>query len=93
MKLVPILVAVALLVSTGNAIATERTVTLGVERMTCVTCPITVKKALSHVPGVKAVKVSLLHKQAVVTFDDVLTDVGALTRATTNAGYPSRPVE
>lgn len=90
MKPVPILLAVALLVSAGNAMAADRTVTLKVERMTCVTCPITVKKALSHVPGVKAVKVSLSRKQAVVTFDDALTDVAALTRAATNAGYPSR---
>ena len=41
--------------------------------------------------GVKAVTVSFGDKTAVVTYDDTRTDVTALTRATTEAGYPSAP--
>ncbi len=58
--------------------------------MTCATCPIVVKKALSQVDGVAKVTVSLEKKEAVVTFDDEKTSVDALTTATTNAGFPSR---
>jgi mercuric ion binding protein len=43
------------------------------------------------VAGVKAVTVSFKDKTAVVTYDDTRTDVTALTRATTEAGYPSAP--
>ena len=43
------------------------------------------------VPGVSKVVVSYKGKTAVVTYDDGRTDVSALTRATTGAGYPSAP--
>lgn len=63
--------------------------TLKVPGMTCPTCPITVKKALSKVDGVSKVEVQYDKKQAVVTFDDTKTDANALIKATTNAGFPS----
>lgn len=69
--------------------AAQRAVTLDVPGMTCPVCPITVKKALSGVKGVSDVKIDYDRKAAVVTFDDALTGVDALTRATGNAGYPS----
>ena len=37
----------------------------------------------------KAVNVSYKDKTAIVTYDDARTDVTTLTRATTEAGYPS----
>jgi mercuric ion binding protein len=69
--------------------AATRTVTLSVPGMTCAACPITVKKALSKVQGVEKVEVSFEKKEAVVTYDDVKTNVEALTKATGDAGYPS----
>lgn len=69
--------------------AATQTVTLSVPGMTCAACPITVRKALSKVDGVEKVVVSFEKKQAVVTYDDAKTNVGALTKATENAGYPS----
>lgn len=69
--------------------AATRTVTLSVPGMTCAACPITVKKALSKVDGVQEVNVSYKKHEAVVTFDDAMTTVGALTKATENAGYPA----
>lgn len=80
----------ALLLLAGMARADSRTVTLEVSGMTCATCPIVVKKALSQVDGVAKVTVSLEKKEAVVTFDDEKTSVDALTTATTNAGFPSK---
>ena len=69
--------------------AATKTVTLSVPSMTCATCPITVKKALSKVAGVQKIEVSLEKREAIVTFDDAKTNADALTKATANAGYPS----
>jgi len=81
--------AAALLLLAGPAGAEPKTVTLAVPGMTCSACPITVKKALTKVTGVSKVDVDLDKLQAVVTFDDAKTTVTALTKATTDAGYPS----
>lgn len=80
----------ALLTSCG-AIAAERSVTLAVKNMSCAACPHTVKASLQKVRGVTKVTVSYKDKTALVTYDDALTGVDALTAATTNAGYPSAP--
>jgi mercuric ion binding protein len=74
---------------TAPAWAATRTVTLSVPGMTCVTCPITVKKALTQVAGVQQAEVSFEKREAVVTFDDAKTTAAALTEATKNAGFPS----
>ena len=72
--------------------AATKTVTLSVPSMTCATCPITVKKALTKVSGVSKTDVNLDSREAKVTFDDAKTDVEALKRATKDAGYPSTVV-
>ena len=87
--LISALLTVATFISTP-ALAAERTVTLAVKNMTCVTCVPTVKKSLSQVKGVKRVAVSAKTNTAKVVFDDKVTTVLALVKATTNAGYPSR---
>jgi periplasmic mercuric ion binding protein len=79
----------ATLVLTAPAWASTQTVTLNVSRMTCAACPITVKKALERVPGVSKIEVQYERKQMLVTFDDAKTNVDALVKATTDAGYPS----
>lgn len=82
--------AVTLLaVMTTPVWAVPRTVTLAVPSMDCPVCPITVKKALSKVPGVSQAEVNFGKREATVTFDDTKTSVDALTQATGNAGYPS----
>lgn len=70
--------------------AATQTVTLSAPGMTCAACPITVKKALSRVDGVSKSDVSFERREAVVTFDDTKTNVQKLTKATADAGYPSR---
>lgn len=79
------------LVASSVAFAGEKTVTLAVKNMYCADCPFIVKKSLEAVPGVAKAVVSLRDKTAIVTFDDAKADVGALTTATTSAGYPSAP--
>lgn len=71
--------------------AAERTVTLSVQNMYCAACPYTVRASLEAVPGVKKAVVSFPDKTVLVTYDDELTGLDALTAATTNAGYPSVP--
>jgi mercuric ion binding protein len=71
------------------AAAEAQTATLDVPGMTCKFCPITVRKALSKVPGVIAAESDYASKTATVTFDPDKTDLSALTAATANAGYPS----
>ena len=86
-KLIALVLPIALL-STPTW-AAPRTVKLAVPGMTCATCPITVKKALTKVEGVIEAKVTWEPKEAVVTYDDAKTTPAALTKATENAGYPS----
>jgi periplasmic mercuric ion binding protein len=78
------------LLASGAAYAGEQTVQLAVSGMYCGTCPLTVKKSLSAVPGVSKVAVSYEQKSATVTFDDKKTNVQALIKATTDAGYASK---
>lgn len=73
----------------GVMAADPQAVVLDVRNMTCELCPITVKKALDKVPGVAATKVDLARKTATVRFDPDRTNVAALVKATTNAGFPS----
>ena len=85
--------ALALTVLTAAASAGSRTVELSVPSMDCPVCPITVKKALTRVPGVTRVEVDFDQRLATVTYDDTRTEAVALTQATTNAGYPSTVVD
>ncbi|RKE37430.1 mercuric ion binding protein [Paraburkholderia sp. BL23I1N1] len=83
------LAALALAIVAVPVWAATRTVTLSIPGMTCAACPITVKHALSNVKGVEKTDVSFEQREAIVTFDDGKTNVQTLTRATTDAGYPS----
>lgn len=73
----------------GTVVAAERTVILGVEKMTCALCPFTVSKAIEGVEGVSSVEVDFGSQTATVTFDDSVTDIDTVAAASTNAGYPA----
>jgi mercuric transport protein len=82
---------ITVLLALGSAQAAEpRTVTLGVEHMTCAACPITVRKALSHVAGVSASTVDMKAHTATITFDPARTTAEALVTAVTDAGFPAK---
>lgn len=76
-----------------SAQAEQQTVKLKVDGMTCDSCPYQVKSALKRVEGVISASASLETREAEVTFDDTLTNVSALTAATTNAGFPSKLIQ
>lgn len=82
----------ALTLLSAPAWAAVQTVTLEVPGMTCAACPITVRTALSRVPGVDQVEVNFSKKLATVRYDDAKTTVAALQKATADAGYPSKPI-
>src|SRR5579871_2588862 len=77
--------------------AAEQTVVLNVDKADCTLCAPIVRLTLQRVPGVKTASVAeadaMSPAVATVTFDDAVTNVQALVTATTNAGYPSHPVD
>lgn len=84
------LTASALLLA-APAFAGERTVTLALENVGCVTCAPIVKRTLSRMPGVSRVTVSEQAgvATATVSFDDGQVTPDAMTTAVTNAGFPT----
>ena len=83
------LALLALLAAAPFAAAKQQTVQLTVPTMDCATCPITIKTALSKVPGVAKVKVSYEKREAVIVYDDAKTTVADLKKATEDVGYPA----
>ena len=84
---------VSLVLLAGSAVAAEpRTVTLAVDHMTCAACPITVRKALSHVVGVARSTVDMNSHTATVTFDPAKTNPKALAAAVNSAGFPAKVI-
>lgn len=82
---------VLLLVSlpTCGFAADPATTVLDVQNMTCSMCSVTIRKALEKVPGVIDVTVDRDHKTATVKYDGHKTNLSVLTKATTDAGFPS----
>lgn len=77
--------------SAQSAPAHLQAASFAVANMTCATCPITVKKAMSAVRGVHSVKVDFESKTATAEFDPKVTNAVAIAAASTNAGYPAKP--
>ena len=75
----------------AQAQAGEQTTTFAIEKMTCAACPITVRKAMGRVDGVKSVKVDFDAKTATVVFDPSTAMPDQIGAASTNAGYPAKP--
>lgn len=89
MKASLLALTLALTALTAPVEAADRTATLAVENMSCVTCPITVEAALKRVPGVHDANVDFKTKLAVVSFDDTRTNAKVLAKASTDVGFPA----
>jgi periplasmic mercuric ion binding protein len=83
----------ALWLASAPAFAVDRTVVLELPSMSCATCPITVRKALTRVDGVIEARVSWEPREAVVRYDDSKTDLDTLLVAVRDAGYPGNVKE
>jgi len=77
------------MILTAQAATTEQRQVFAIENMTCGLCPVTVKKAMEGVQGVKSVEIDFEAKIATVTFDPSATTIEAIATASTNAGYPA----
>lgn len=69
----------------------EQTLTFAVENMYCAACPITVRKAMEGVKGVKSVSVDFDARTATVVFDPSVATPAEIAEASKNAGYPAHP--
>jgi len=70
--------------------AETATASFAIENMTCAMCPITVRKAMEGVDGVRSVEVDFEAKTATAVFDPSTTSPADIAAASTNAGYPAR---
>lgn len=89
MRLSKRLALVALLPISSAFAAETQTAVLDVQNMTCSLCPVTIKVALKKVPGVEDAAVNFEHKTATVKFDPAKASIGALVKASTDAGFPA----
>ena len=71
------------------AAAGEQTIKLSVPTMSCASCPYMVKKAFSTVKGVKEVSATMKDRSATVTYDDDVTTIEEIQKATASIGYKS----
>ena len=75
--------------SVAAQVTATQTATFAIQNMTCALCPVTVRKAMEGVSGVKSVSVDFDAKTATVVFDPSVTSIEAIAAASTNAGYPA----
>ena len=68
------------------------TQSFNVENMTCGTCPISVKTAMSRVEGVKTVDVNFETKIATVVYDPKRTNAELIAQASSSIGFPASKV-
>ena len=73
----------------ATRVVTAQSTTFLVENMTCALCPVTVKKAMEKVTGVKSVRIDFGARTATVVFDPAVTSVDAIAAASAQAGYPA----
>jgi mercuric ion binding protein len=88
-----ILIATLLAFLAQPALAAERSRTFSIANMSCPLCPITVKSAISQVPGVIGVDVDAGLGRAVVRYEDSQVTTAAIAAASTNAGYPANEIQ
>lgn len=81
--------AITAIPATAQSVAAEQTVTFTVDNMTCALCPVTVKRAMESVDGVRAVEIDFAARTARVVFDTAATSADAIAQASANAGYPA----
>lgn len=89
------IVGLPTVVFVGTTIAqageTTQTMVFAVENMTCALCPVTVRKAMEQVDGVKSVTVDFDAKTATVVFDPGTATPDEIAKASADAGYPAHP--
>ena len=75
--------------TTVPTVNSTQSIVLDMQNMTCPLCKFTIRKSLLGVEGVQNVDVDSDKKTANITFNGQKTNVEALIKATTHAGYPA----
>ena len=79
--------------ASAQAATSEQKAVFAIANMTCGLCPITVKKAMEGVAGVKSVSIDFEAKTATVMFDPASASIATIAAASTNAGYPANEIK
>ena len=77
----------------GVAMAKEATAKIKVTGMTCGSCVVSVKRALSRTKGVKSAEVSLENEIATIVYDDQQVNPQQLREAVNKSGFKAEPAE
>ncbi|MCI0417769.1 MAG: cation transporter [Acidobacteria bacterium] len=77
----------------GMAMAKEVTTEIKVKGMTCGSCVVSVKKALTQTKGVKSAEVSLEKAQATVVYEDTQVNEQQLRDAINKTGFEAQAKE
>jgi periplasmic mercuric ion binding protein len=83
----------AIVVMPVAALAGVRTVKLAVPGMTCVSCLYIIEHSISAIKGVTDVKASFADRTATVTYDDAVTSLDAITKASGDVGFAATVIE
>jgi mercuric ion binding protein len=75
-----------------EATAEDAVAKFKIDRMTCASCPIAVKKAMMRVEGVKSVEIDFGSNTATVAYDPNATTPDAIAQASTAVGYPAAEI-
>ena len=67
-----------------------KTITIGVDGMTCSGCVASVKRVLEDIEGVSKADVSLENRRATVEYDERKVEQAQLRSAIEDAGYDAR---
>ena len=84
---------IGLLFASGLVLAKEVTTEIKVQGMTCGSCVVAVKKALTDTKGVKAAEVSLEKGLATVVYEDSQVTEKQLSEAINKSGFKAEPTK
>lgn len=79
--------------ASAQAATTEQRQIFVIENMTCALCPVTVRKAIEGVSGVRSVAVDFDAKTATVVFDPSKATIATIAHVSTSAGYPAHAIK
>jgi len=84
-----VLAPIVIFPAAAQSTAAEETVTFAVTNMTCALCPVTVRRAMESIDGVRSVEIDFEAKTATVFFDPQVATPEQIASASANAGYPA----
>lgn len=88
-----LIASIMALLLTAGAFAKEVKTDIKVSGMTCGSCAVAVKSALTKVKGVKNAEVSYEKAQATIVYDDSQTNEQQLREAINKTGFKAEPAE